>query len=200
MKNSLCTLLLVAMSLSLATAQTEKGRWTVGAQVGNLSYSSRADSKTTTILLSPSAGYFVAKNVVIGASVPLFYSYSKSTPPVQSSFNPYELTSTLIGLSPYVRVYFGDSKLRPFVNASVGYNKQWNSIKLGTQANKADDGYVSYGISAGAAYFINNNISLDAALAYSGGDQLNISDFFNNGLTQSKSIGLSVGFRLFLGR
>lgn len=185
---------------SLANAQTEKGGWTVGAQVGSISYSSQQSNKSFTVLLSPSIGYFVAKNVVVGASIPGFYSSNRFSSLGQPSFNTYESTNTQIGLSPYVRVYFGESKLRPFVNASIGYNQQWLTNKSGLRTTKSDNSYLSYGVSAGGAYFINNNVSFDASLGYTGGEELNIADFFNNGTTQPKSIGLSVGLRIFFGQ
>lgn len=196
MKSLLHILLLIAASLSVATAQTEKGLWTVGTQVGNISYRPSSTNRSATALLSPSAGYFVANNVAIGASVPILYSYSRSS--LSSFASVYR--DTQVGLSPYVRAYLGASKFRPFLNATVGYNQMWNSYTSARGLTKTNSSFVSYGVSAGVAYFINHNITLDASLGYTGGERANLADFFNNGVTQEQSIRVSVGFRLFLGR
>ena len=70
MKNSLYTFLLIVASLSFATAQTEKGRWTVGTDVGNLSYQDQNNYKTFSANLTPSAGYFLTNGLLVGTGVP----------------------------------------------------------------------------------------------------------------------------------
>lgn len=201
MKQFVFTAALMLMSVSAILAQTEKGRWTVGAQVGNVSYASRGTERSLSVLLSPSVGVFAARNFLLGLSLPVVYSQYRST-----VVSTYESSNTQLGVSPFARIYFGSAKLRPFVNASVGYNHQWTSfLSPGSSTGrpvKDDSGFIGYSLSAGGAYFINNTISLDASLGYAGGDtnNLNIADFFNSGTTQAKSFGLSIGFRLFLGK
>ena len=206
MKNSIYILLLVTVSLSIATAQTERGRWTVGAQVGNVSYRSSnsgpLSSRNTTVLLAPSGGYFIANNVAVGASLPIYYGYYRSRYPTTSSFTPAEIKNTQIGLAPFIRAYIGSSKLRPFVNATVGFTQQWYSSTNFNTTNqvKNSDNFFTYGGAVGVAYFVNQNVSLDASLGYSGGEQRNTADLLNGATTLPGSFGLNVGFRLFLGR
>lgn len=204
MKNLMYTLLLVTVSLSISTAQTEKGRWTVGAQVGDINYSrnpSSYRSRTFRVSLSPSAGYFVADNFVVGLTLPVDYSHYQVSVVPNSALNFAEVISTQVGLAPFARLYIGKAKLRPFVDASVGYSQQWFSSTNfnSSQETRLTGRALNYSASAGVAYFINRSLSLDASLRYSGGDQLNQTGFASD-YSQPGTFGLNVGFRLFLGR
>ncbi len=104
MKKSLCILLLMIASLLVATAQTEKGRWMVGADVGNLSYSSQYEYRSFSGNFLPSVGYFVANNLVAGAGVPVSFATGSS------EVRDIRSKSTSIGLSPFVRYYYWQSQ------------------------------------------------------------------------------------------
>jgi len=186
---------MVVLGSALAQAQTEKGRWTVGAQVGNLSYSGSGEPFRTrqfSASLSPSAGYFLARNLVIGASVPISYSHQSSSVSGQGQAKG-EVFG--IGLAPFARYYFGTARLRPFVNASVGFQQFWTSSTgfNSTETNRSSTNFTSYSAGAGAAYFINNTVSLDASLNYT--------NYFGSASANlNGSLGLNIGFRLFFGK
>ena len=206
MKTTLLTLAILFACGSLAPAQTQKGRWTVGGQVGSLSYRSSTTellaSRTATVLLSPSAGYFVANNVAVGAPLPIYYGYNRSQYAPIYSYTSTQISITQVGLSPFVRVYVGAAKLRPFVSASVGFTQAWSTLEdlNNARQNRTRDSFFTYGGSAGVAYFINQNVSLDASLGYSGGDQTNVADLVNNTSSRPETLVLSIGFRVFLGQ
>lgn len=205
MQKSLFTLLMLVLGASATLAQTEKGRWTVGAQVGNFSYASSGPdafrSHSFSASLSPSAGYFVARNLVVGVAVPVSYfnyrsSFSQPNTPGTT------INSTQVGLSPFVRLYFGDSKLRPFVDATAGVTRLWyTTTNLNTiDRSESTSNQLNYSGSVGLAYFINNTVSLDAALGYQRGGRLNGTGILSGDQPESGSLGLNIGFRLFLGR
>lgn len=197
MRKSIAILFILIMGGTLAQAQTEKGRWTVGAQVGSLSYSSSGEPYKTrnfSLSLSPSVGYFVAKNLAVGTSLPVSYLTYGST--LQGSSARSKLNATSLGLGPFIRYYIGSAKLRPFANASYTYSYFWQNstdASMG-QESKSHFNYSSYTVGVGAAYFINNTVSLDASLNY--GDTL---DKNRNSLSNG-STTLNVGFRLFFGK
>lgn len=195
---------MVFLGSALAQAQTEKGRWTVGAQVGDLSYSDTGEPfniRNFSISMSPSAGYFVAKNLVIGASVPVsFLAYRSSAPPNSGQF---KANYTSVGLAPFIRYYVGSARLRPFASASYGYTQNW--IRQ-TDANtgreqKSNGNFSSYAVGVGVAYFINNTVSLDASLNYTNSFRAGQS-LFSTGQSANNngSLGLNIGFRLFFGK
>jgi outer membrane protein W len=198
MKTLLITLTLLVGLLTTTYAQTEKGRWTVGGQVGNLLYQGTTSNQTIAVLLSPSAGYFVAKNLAVGLSVPVLYQNVTS----KSSNGDFGISFTQVGLTPFVRFYLGDAKLRPFLNASGGYNISRTSFSSSSQFpitnNSPNDDFWGYSVGAGVAYFINNSLSFDGLVSYTDG-RATLADLVYS-TTRQRTFGVSVGFRLFLGK
>ena len=208
MKTTFFTLILVMMGVSTAIAQTEKGRWTVGVSIGNFTYQDNNTSKTFTGSLAPSAGYFVANNLLVGTGLPLSLSTSK---PGQS--NPFlvKSTTTGIGLSPFIRYYFGKSALKPYVGVSYSYAYMHYAYKVlpifGNDAST--NGYATSLVpTLGVAYFINRNIALNTGLNY---NILNSKIGYYTPVSSVsprvgtiefdlKSLSLSIGFQIFLGK
>ncbi|GAB3644186.1 outer membrane beta-barrel protein [Spirosoma arcticum] len=208
MKNSIYILLLVTVSLSIATAQTERGRWTVGTQVGGLSYFDQGNIsyKSFSANLTPLAGYFVSNGLLIGTGLPLNLSIIKSG---SSTFRD-ETTTTGIGLSPFIRYYFGPSALKPYVGLSYSYVRSGNKFEtpFGDVSGK---GYsTNLSPTVGIAYFINRNIALNAGLNYNiqtsetsyirfvGSSQP--APMVTTTKSDYKSLSLTIGFQLFFGK
>lgn len=204
MRTSLYTLLLVTASLSLAAAQTEKGRWTVGTQVGSLTYLDQGTShyKSFSASLTPLAGYFIANGLLLGTGVPL--SFSRQT----SSGLTNKYTTSGIGLSPFVRYYFGPSVLKPYVGLSYSYVRNNSNYKtqLGDVSGK---GYSSsLTPTVGITYFLNRNVALNAGLNYTILTSETPYVYFSsqptatiiNSKSDYKSLSLSIGFQLFFGK
>lgn len=204
MKKSLYTLLLVIASVSVATAQTEKGRWTAGANVGNLSYQDQNTLRSFAANLTPSAGYFVANGLLIGTGLPLSLSSSNNRNIRNNTL------STGIGLSPFIRYYFGPSALKPYAGFFYSYVRSSISYKT-PLGDVSGTGYSStLAPTLGIAYFVNRNIALNAGLnytirtgktpgiAFSGqmGPAVRVVDF----RTESKLLSLNIGFQLFFGK
>lgn len=187
--SALCFLLFTS-----AQAQTEKGRWLVGA-TGTASFDLNDDAfKQTIVLLSPAAGYFVANNVAIGAAAPLVYARSKSSGDFLSQ-------AASFGLSPFVRAYLGKSAtVKPYLHGQVGVTgTSSKSSGFGRDGSESSSSFL-YGGAAGLAFFLNEHSSFDVNLAYTGGS----SQGNNSGLllagTYPKTLTLNVGFQLFLGK
>lgn len=206
MKAALTILILLLTSLSATHAQTEKGRWQVGVGVGNLSYNQQAGGKSFSAGLSPSAGYFVADNLLIGTGIPLSLSTSKLTSVPYST----KSVTTGIGLSPFIRYYLGNAMLKPYLGASYSYSSNHYKYKtfIGDVSGTGYSSILSPTI--GVAYFINRYVALNAGLNYT--IQTTEAKYLDYGalsqsrpaLVNSKSdyklLSLVIGFQLFLGK
>ena len=70
--------------------------------------------ETTDINLAPEAGAFVINNLAIGLEIPFGYSFQND---IQSNS---KATSTRIELASFVRYYFGQTKIKPFLSRLMG--------------------------------------------------------------------------------
>lgn len=194
--------MLVLIGLSAAIAQTEKGRWTVGADVGNLSYQDQYAYKTFSANLLPSAGYFLATGLVIGTGVPL--SFERQT---DNGFAT-KYTATEIGLSPFVRYYLGTAALKPYVGIAykyTGLNRHYNLSNTDISGKGHSSAFAP---AVGIAYFINRNVALNAGLNYN--IETNETPFLSFADSSApaifvqrstdKSFSLNIGFQLFFGK
>jgi outer membrane protein len=115
MKTTLISLVFGLMIALEASAQTEKGRWTVGAQVGNFTYQKEElDYRNISGSLTPSAGCFINNGLVIGTGIPFSFSSTKFGQ-LFGNYDNLRQVGTSIGLSPFLRYYVGSAKLKPFV-------------------------------------------------------------------------------------
>ncbi|MEO6915757.1 MAG: hypothetical protein ABI151_09005 [Chitinophagaceae bacterium] len=122
---------------SAANAQTEKGNWHVGG-----SFELNTAKKNTIIGLSPTVGYFVAKNLSAGAVLNLAYQQYGTA------------SSTSFGIGPFARYYFGTLNFRPFLDTEVSF-----------QSNAGNTGG-EYFLGGGLAAFINRNVAVEALAGY----------------------------------
>lgn len=205
MKNYILTIELLLSILSSGLAQTEKGRWQVGVGVGNFTYQEQQGSKYFSGNLTPTAGYFVADNLLIGTGLPLSLSQQRFT-----SYNTTKYTGTSAGLSPFVRYYIGKSSFKPYAGVSYSYafthNKYDLSSVFGTSLSGS--GYsTSFIPTIGVAYFINRTVALNAGLAYTASNSKSgYISLANNVPTivdsksESKYASLDIGFQIFFGK
>src|SRR5690606_569612 len=148
-------------------AQTEKGGWLVGANLAGINYG--FDSKVFSLGLNPQAGYFIADNVALGASLHLGVDAPKDGDAVTSW-----------GIGPFVRGYFGGTeKGKFFGQADVAFGGVESATSFGL------------GATAGYAYFITKNVALETGLGYTYLKPESV-----DGLSD---IGLNVGFQIYLG-
>ena len=201
--------IVMMLSYTLSLAQTERGRWQVGTQTGDLSYvdNGTRGSKLFSGSLVPSAGYFIAKNLVVGAGLPLSLS-SRRTQDAFSVNGAYESKSTItgIGIAPFMRYYLGEAKLKPFLGLSYSYvlNRANYQSYTGVKSSEGHTSVITPNL--GLAYFITRNIALNATLRYNVQSQ---SSYFlvpspsgvdTGPAVTTKSLDFGLGFQLFLGK
>jgi hypothetical protein len=173
--------LLVAAVLCAAigsNAQINKGQYLVGGSAG-FQQSKAGEEKTTTIFLSPNAGYFVADKLAVGLDAN--FRSDKTTEDgddlsKQSSFN----------VGPFVRYYFLPTAQKVNVFAHGAF--RFGSIKVGDADGVSSTDWT---IKAGPAFFLSPSVALETAVYY-GSLKYKDVDAINN-------FGLSVGFQIHLG-
>lgn len=175
--------ILVAVSAlvlgTTAMAQTDQGTWMFGAG-SNLGFTSGKvdndqEDATSNLDLNVRAGYFVIDNLAIGLDV----SYgSESTGGV---------SSTTMGVGPYLRYYLMESKLF----GEAGYQFQSASFdgdNLGSGS--------ALGIGAGYAAWLNDNVTIEPMVKY------NMTSFKPEGADESAkggNFGVMINFGIYLG-
>ncbi|WP_165822202.1 outer membrane beta-barrel protein [Hymenobacter edaphi] len=117
MQKPLLALAACGLLLPAAQAQTERGAKLLGVSVGNLSYSrTKYSGSAFSAALHPTAAYFLADNLALGAGLNLSYGRQRSNGAQYYREFGY-------GLAPFVRYYLpGSSRHRVFgeVGADVG--------------------------------------------------------------------------------
>jgi outer membrane protein len=195
----------------LSKAQTNEGQWLIGAQVGNITYLKQESGyRTMAGSLTPLAGYFVVRGLVVGTGIPVSFSatkYNDYTPP---GFDNLRQNSASFGLAPFVRYYIGQGKLKPFVGLAYSYSRSSSKYKTDTAGGSQSKalGYATtLTPSVGLAYFVTPALGLTAALNYNRShtafNTVQTSPYTpgaSSGNTYSNTLSLSIGFALFLGR
>ncbi len=154
-----------------AFSQTEKGKFIVSGaagltiNAGTIKYEydgkTLADNNQTVIEFTPTFGYFVIDNLAIG----LTSSISSSTQKAESGD---KYNTTTISLAPTVLYFFPvEGKIKPFAQLAFGLNSRTEKDmpKMGDDEKYSASGLLISG-GGGVAFFINENVSFNAGLAY----------------------------------
>ncbi|RYY19875.1 MAG: hypothetical protein EOO04_21105 [Chitinophagaceae bacterium] len=146
MKKQILAVLMLATSYA-TTAQTNKGDWMVG---GTMRINTTESNKEFTF--QPTAGYFFAKSFAAGTEFKL--SFSKFGGEKTNSF----------GIGPFARYYFNlrDASFKPLVHSSFTLE----TVTTRQNNIKNRNTVTSLFIGGGGAYFINENVALEALAGY----------------------------------
>jgi hypothetical protein len=135
--------------------QTAKGRWVLGGTFefrtdGSTPHQPGTDaSRGNTFTVAPSVGWFVKKNLLVGVMVPLLINWSKET-------HVYSY-----GISPYLKKYISDNRLRPFVEGELNYSV---ARSKSNGVNNPLQKIASVNVKAGLAYMLGDRFIVEAAL------------------------------------
>ncbi len=214
-KSLILASVIIAVNCNILSAQTSKGKFLLGelsyvellgnGVIGstNLGYSTfqnksdgdNDDSKDKQFSLNivPRAGYFVIDNLAIGLDVFLATESNKAM------HDGYKSSSTFFAVGPFVRYYIPTKKVLPFaeVNYSMG------SRKGKSEFDGSEYSYSSaiklYGAGLGVAIPIGEKVSFDAVAGYHAYVNKDKEDNENNERLVAGTIGLKLGFTVFLG-
>jgi hypothetical protein len=190
------TILIIIMCGAVgAYAQFEQGRMLVGGTVEFNAVVSKYKSDGTTVTngrqtsfsLAPQFGYFVIDNLAVGAALDLGLSKYKSED------GDYESTSTSIEFQPMVRYYLPQGI---FFQGQFGFGTGKDKVDNG---NTDDDKYniTSWGLSAGYAYFLADNVAIEPQLGYGG---TGYKDKDSSGKSIVNGLFIRVGLQVYLGK
>lgn len=135
--------------------QTNKGKRIVGGSFEFDTQGSRPNTqnaleeRSNTFIISPSAGWFVKKNILLGFSLPLGVSWNKNGAIYQYGFNP------------YLKKYITENRLRPFTDGNLTY-KAIRSNSDGDKGVTQQDAGI--GARAGLAYMLGDRFIVEALL------------------------------------
>lgn len=184
MKTKILLLLTIAMlGCMVGQAQTEKGKWLVGASTSGLNLRISSINSSFSIQLNPEVGYFFTDNLAAGVRLGLGFG--------TASFND-SLYSRSVGIRAgfFGRYYVPlTERLKLPIDLELGYGRS-ASILTGSSSS---NGYGTSGAHTGLAIFLNDAISLDLLLG------VDFVTFYNSfGSNTSGAIDGQFGFSLYL--
>ncbi|MFT5165655.1 MAG: opacity protein-like surface antigen [Saprospiraceae bacterium] len=164
---------LLLMIAHLSMAQLEKGTTMIGGTAGFDLQFEEGDNLFT-LTLNPSIAVFTSNNLAIGSNLGLTYLKSG------------DFSTTFLNLLPFARYYFlgGNEKSVIFLEGKIGLALASFDNGGGSESESA----FQYAFGPGVSFFLTDNVSIDAILAYNhiGGD------------FDQSSFGLNIGLQAFL--
>lgn len=161
-------------SANVGASPIQQGNWIVGGSIGSIGYS--FEGETFNVNIMPQAGYFISDGVAIGLTA------GGGLQTVKDGDNVWNYK-----VAPFVRYYFPEgasSTGRFFGQGDLGIS--------GASAGSESDTSFAFGINAGYAHFITQNVALEAMAGYN----YSKSDVAN--AKAQTGLGVSVGFQIYL--
>src|SRR5690606_11034692 len=155
MKKLFLTLTAVAALTAASQAQTEKGKFIVGGQVGfETSKVKDTDNKNNSFSINPTVGYFVSDNWAVGTGVG--YNWSKAETTADNS-----IKRDAFQVSPFVRNYIGNGQFRYFTQLSVPMS--WGKTTTEVLSAETKSKFENYGVelAPGFAFFPTSKIGVE---------------------------------------
>lgn len=182
MKRQIFTCAVLLLTVSGAFSQTQKGSVIVGADLANIGINFQEGNTQFSFDLNPKAGWFIKDNVAIGPEVNLGINTQKGA------------TSIDYGVGVFGRKYFGANAtnlsrtVKWYVEANAGFA---GTNLSGDEVEKTSTNGLNLGAGPGLAYFITDNIALEALAKY------NLTVGFGSSTTNNH-IGIGLGFQIYL--
>jgi outer membrane protein len=161
------TILMIMLCASVAAfAQFEQGRMLVGGSLGfdtqketdKYGSTSQKYGTYTSFSLAPQFGYFIIDNLAVGGTIDL--SLSKFKP---EDDDVEGRTSTSIEIQPTVRYYLPQGI---FFQGQFGIGTQKTKYTEENISEEYKDAITSFGVAAGYAFFLNDNIAIEPLVGY----------------------------------
>lgn len=174
--------------------QTNRSNWIVEGDfsasrgsVNNTTGTVLTQSSSRSFSISPSAGYFISKNNLLGISIPVGVSVFDNDSQNPSSADRNSFWS--VGVSPYFQHYWTSTRLTPYTRASATYflaesrpdNENTNSVSVNVALS------IGLAYMAGQRFIIETSLA-DATLTYS-------PSYSSRNDPNAWSAGLSAGLR-----
>ncbi len=206
MKKAILTITSTLLFCSALWAQTDKGRWQIGAQIGNFKYQNEGQYAVKAFAgsITPTVGYFLANNLLVGTGIPVSYSTAYLNYP-SVYLKTYQLS---YGLSPFINYYFGKGNWKPFVGVAYGFNQSVSYYKSSFQDESKTKGHSTViAPHVGVAYFVSRSIALNLGLNFNiqhqiplNADIIPVSQAGFVDHDDAKYFSLDIGFQLYFGK
>ncbi|MGY0040851.1 outer membrane beta-barrel protein [Pedobacter sp. NJ-S-72] len=160
---------LIAISFS-CMAQTEKGKVLVGGYtyISSFRPTNNVTKYTTDVVISPTVGIFVAKNLVIGTGIIYSYRDYHSNYETNLGIRDYKYKTNGIGFAPFGRYYIDltpQVKFFGHLNASVNWLKYKTTDLSGKEEEQNTKGKVySAALAPGFAVFPSKRIGIELSI------------------------------------
>jgi len=214
------------LAISFSNAQVEKGSLLLGAKsnfgafFGNSTNEYTVDGtttskdgpKTTNFNFTPSVGYFFIDGFAGGLFFSANIANSKEDQELETGGSEtLKDNSSTIQVGPFIRYYIDMDKVKPFVEAHVGFGSQnykydyldydysdpLNPVIVIKQEDMKNSLF-GWGVGVGAAFFITNSVAVDVMLGYDSFSIKNEDDDKNITKNKGGSFGLDVGFSIVI--
>lgn len=206
---------LFAGAFVASQAQTEKGTWMLGGNIGFSTSSSTSKSNGTTVdgpsytnfNISPMAGYFIMDRLAVGLDLN-YSSFSSTTKQKNTAGNNVDLTdkSSDIIVSPMVRYYYMmNDKAGLFGHLGVGFGSRSSSNQslvndAVTTTESPSSSLFNLTVGPGFVYFLNPSIGLEASVLYSSMSSSYTPTGASDKVTNASSgVSVNIGFGIYLG-
>lgn len=182
MKRKLFVCVLSVVVGTTAFSQTQKGSVIVGADLASIGVNFQDENTQFSFNLNPKAGWFIKDNLVIGPEVNLGINTQKGA------------TAINYGIGAFGRKYFGSNSTnlsrttKWFIEANAGFA---GTNLSGDNVVKTSTNGLNLGAGPGLAYFITDNIALEALAKY------NLTVGFGSSTTNN-NLGFGLGFQIYL--
>ncbi|SOD82315.1 hypothetical protein [Spirosoma fluviale] len=184
MKNFLLLLIFIGVvgsvhaqqSVNEGAAKTSVRHWTLAIETDNLSLLKKVAGPGDDDYLRkivPSVGYFATNTLLLGIGVPVGLAprngtYYSSGTISQAGVYSSMISPKQIGVAPFVQLFLGKGKVKPYVGASYRYTYQQLdfsirelSVYLKQTGNESE-----LAVFTGVTYFITPRFGIDAKLRY----------------------------------
>lgn len=172
---------IATLAIFSASAQTQQGNVLIGADVSNIGVNFQSGNTQFSFDLTPKVGWFIRDNTALGVEV-LF------------GLNTQEgATSINYGIGGFGRKYLGAAAAnltrtsKWFAEANAGF---YGTNLSGDNVTKTSTNGLGLGIGPGIAWFLNQNIALEALAKY------NLTVGFGNSTT-NHNINIGLGFQIY---
>ncbi len=185
---------LLVLGTANAVAQSfaiDRGAWTLGG-TASISTTRIGDPalRITQVSLSPQVGLFLRRGVLVGVTVPFQHTSGSGT------------RSTLYGVGPIVRYYFGRSAHRfyPYLGAAATFDwvretQSGDSLIAGTTLTSHDQ---TYDAAAGIAAMLSSDVAITGEAYYRERHTGTKMEGFGQSTLKMTSIGVRFGLDVFL--
>ncbi len=184
-------------------AQTQKGDFLFGAgtsldfsflktQVTTESYESDK-VKSNSFEFTSRLGYFLVDNFVTGIDFITSNATAKEDGDVYKSYT--------FAIGPFARYYFGQTKVKPFIDASFGFgknNSEYDSSNVHYSDDKVKSKLSAFDAGGGISFVLTPKVTFEVGISYGNATSKYKTHYNEDAKNKVTGVGSNVGFSIHL--